>query len=159
MKTSIRWGAVCFFGLMLAMAACGSDDAEPSPGNQGGSGGEGGHVDHDAGDGPDAADDADSRDEPDADASDDTDGATEGGNGQDDCQACLEDPNKCGDALDACNSIQACNDAFAAVFECMDQAKGDDKAACVEEFKANGGQEAQDLLDCIQTECSSECKS
>lgn len=159
MKTSIRWGAVCFFGLMLAMAACGSDDADPAPGNTGGSGGEGGQADPnpDAGSEPDAADDADSGDEPDAGDEPDSGDKPDGGD-DDSCILCMKDATKCGSHYDACMATEACESAFGALRTCLEQAS-DEQAGqvCVDRFTTDGGQAAGDLVACAISECASDC--
>lgn len=162
MKISIRWGTVCFFSLMLAMAACGSDDAEPTPSdNTGGSGGSAGSSD-DAGADPDAnddGDDPDAGDEPDG--GEDPDGGDKpDGGGEDLCTVCVEDPVAgCGSELEACLSNQTCKDAFKTVQVCGEAAPNDDEIEkCLDQFMQDGGQPAQELWACMNTKCGDKCE-
>lgn len=159
MKTTIHWGMAGFFSLMLAMTACGSEDPEPNSNNAGGSGGEAGSIDPDGGDELDAGDDADSGEENPTDGGEEADVAepSEGGDGNDACELCLEDPDKCGPALDACTANAACRSAFEIVPDCMKTAaSATEQQACLDQLLADGGQPAQDLLDCAQVSCT-EC--
>lgn len=159
MKISIRWGTVCFFSLMLAMAACGSDDSEPTPSdNTGGSGGSAGSSD-DAGTDPDANGEDDAGDDPDSGDPDAGDDADTGKNPDDEgCSSCAADPARCGSQVDACVAIQACKDAFDSVETCLEQAQdGDASKDCLDRFTTDGGQAAEDLLACVVAECATEC--
>lgn len=162
MKNLIRWSTLTLFSLAFTAAGCSDNDEEPGP-NGDGAGGSGGIIEPDAGDPDhgngeaDAGDDLDSGDLPDADSGDETDAETEAGDDEDPCEDCYQDPERCGAKFDACMAIPACSEAYDVVMDCSQDVEPDVLEGCFAQFLAASGQEGQDLLDCVMSECAVEC--